>query len=46
MTERKEAIDIYPIGTRVILTGLIKSKHLNGKHGTIASNLDESGRYG
>jgi len=45
MGEEKEVTDIYPIGTRVIITGLLKSKHLNGKHGTIASNLDESDQY-
>eukprot|EP00956_Cyclotella_meneghiniana_P028325 scaffold65329_cov77-Cyclotella_meneghiniana.AAC.6 len=30
----------YTIGDRVIFTGLQKAPHLNGKHGTIVSNLD------
>jgi len=47
MTENieKEQKASYQIGTRVILAKLKKSKHLNGKHGTIASNIEDGARY-
>jgi hypothetical protein len=36
----------YFVGDRVILQGLNKAAHLNGRHGCIATPLNEQGRFG
>jgi hypothetical protein len=36
----------YVVGDRVILQGLNKAAHLNGRHGCIATPLNEQGRFG